>query len=87
MRSASSTSLIRLTWPLNGFGVSERPALYSAYRSVRNDFRDTSKATAMCVGCSSRSMLISIEVKPNTAFVGWPVGVEKLSTGSAKKAR
>ena len=41
----------------------------------------------MCVGFSSRSMLISIEVKPNTAFVAWPVWVLKFSTGSAKKAR
>ena len=26
----------------------------------------------------------NIEVKPNTAFVAWPVAVLKLSTGSAK---
>jgi hypothetical protein len=31
--------------------------------------------------------LISIEVNPKTAFVCWPVVVEKFSTGSAKKAR
>jgi hypothetical protein len=37
----------------------------------------------MCVGASSRSVLISIEVNPYTAFVGWPVVVEKFSTGSA----
>ena len=79
--------MTRLTWPRNGCGVSDRPALYSAYFSVRNDTRETSKATTMCVGFSSRSMLISIEVKPNTALVGWPVCVEKFSTGSAKKAR
>ncbi len=84
MRSASSTSLIRLTWPRNGFGVSDRPALYSGVeRRVRNECRDTSNATTMCVGCSSRSMLISIDVKPNTALVAWPVWVEKFSTGSA----
>ena len=41
----------------------------------------------MCVGFSSRSMLISIEVKPNTALVAWPVWVEKFSTGRAKYAR
>jgi len=32
-------------------------------------------------------MLISIDVKPYTAFVGWPVEVEKFSTGRAKNAR
>jgi hypothetical protein len=78
---------MRLTWPWNGFGVSERPALYSAYFSVRKDCRETSNATTMCVGFSSRSMLISIEVKPKTAFVGCPVWVEKFSTGRAKNAR
>jgi hypothetical protein len=31
--------------------------------------------------------LMSIEVKPYTALVGWPVLVEKFSTGSAKNAR
>ena len=41
----------------------------------------------MCVGRSSRSTLISIDVKPKTALVGWPVVVEKFSSGSAKKAR
>ncbi len=41
----------------------------------------------MWVGCSSRSTLISIEVKPKTALVCWPVVVEKFSTGSAKNAR
>ena len=64
MRSASSTSWTRLTWPLKSVGVSLRLALYSAYCSVRNDRRDTSKATTMCVGRSSRSTLISIDVKP-----------------------
>jgi hypothetical protein len=39
------------------------------------------------VGRSSRSTLKSIEVKPYTALVGWPVLVEKFSTGSAKNAR
>ncbi len=41
----------------------------------------------MCVGCSSRSMLINIEVKPKTALVTWPVLVEKFSAGRAKNAR
>ncbi len=63
-RSAASTSLTRLTWPLKSTGVSLRLALYSAYCSVRNDRRDTSKATTMWVGCSSRSTLMSIEVNP-----------------------
>ena len=30
---------------------------------------------------------MSIDVNPNTAFVCWPVVVEKFSTGRAKKAR
>ncbi|GAB3862527.1 hypothetical protein GCM10029963_68960 [Micromonospora andamanensis] len=68
-------------------GVSLRPALYSAYFSVRNERRETSKATMMWVGCSSRNTLINIEVKPYTAFVGCPVVVEKFSTGRAKNAR
>jgi hypothetical protein len=79
--------LTRLTWPAKSAGVSARPALYSAYRSVRKERREMSNATTMCVGCSSRSTLISIEVKPYTALVGCPVLVEKFSTGRAKKAR
>jgi hypothetical protein len=86
-RSASSTSWTRLTCPLKSLGVSFRFALYSAYRSVRNDRRATSKATTMWVGRSSRSTLMSIAVNPYTALVGCPVEVEKFSTGSAKKAR
>ena len=87
MFSASSTSLISATCPLNSGGDADRLALYSAYSSLRNVCRDTSKATARCVGCSSRNTLISIEVNPYTAFVCWPVVVEKFSTGSAKNAR
>ena len=58
-------------------------ALYSAKVSVRKLCREMSKATAICVGFSSRSRLISIEVKPYTALVGCPVVVEKFSTGNA----
>ena len=58
-----------------------RLALYSANCSVRKVVRDTSKATATWVGFSSRSALMSIEVKPYTALVGCPVAVEKFSTG------
>ena len=54
---------------------------------MRNVWRETSKATATWVGFSSRSTLMSIEVKPKTALVCWPVVVEKFSTGSAKNAR
>ena len=50
---------------------------------MRNVLRDTSNAAATWVGFSSRSTLMSIEVNPNTAFVGCPVVVEKFSTGSA----
>ena len=75
------------SWLLNSVGVLLRPALYSAYSSIRNVLREMSKATAMWVGASSRSTLMSIEVKPNTALVCCPVVVEKFSTGSAKNAR
>ncbi len=64
-----------------------RLALYSAYCSLRKVCRETSKVTATWVGASSRSTLMSIEVKPKTALVGWPVRVAKFSTGSAKNAR
>ena len=64
MRSAASTSCSSEIWPRNSSGVLDRPALYSAYCSERNVCRETSNATAMCVGGSSRSRLISIEVKP-----------------------
>ena len=83
MRSAPRTSWISSTWPRNGSGELARLALYSGKRSVRKVCRETSKATAMCVGASSRRVLISIEVKPYTALVGWPVVVEKFSTGRA----
>ena len=52
------------TWPANSDGDVDRLALYSAYCSERNVCRDTSKATARWVGVSSRSTLISIDVKP-----------------------
>lgn len=87
MRSASSTSKIRLTWLRNSSGVFCRPALYSTYCSCRNVGSERSNATAMWVGCSSRRTLMSIEVKPYTALVGCPSVVEKFSTGNAKNAR
>ena len=87
MPRASSTSLMSGTWFLNSSGDLARLALYSPYSAVRNVWRETSKATATCVGCSSRSTLISIDVKPNTALVCWPVVVAKFSTGRAKNAR
>ncbi len=64
MRSASRTSSISGSWLPNSSGDLLRLALYSAYSSMRKVCRETSKHTAMCEGCSSRSMLISIEVKP-----------------------
>ncbi len=64
MRSASSTSSISGSWLLNSPGVLFRLALYSEYSAMRKVSRDTSKATATWVGCSSRSTLMSIEVKP-----------------------
>ena len=87
IRRAPSTSLMSSTWPLKSAGDVERFALYSANSSLRQVCRDRSKVTAMWVGRSSRSRLISMEVKPYTAFVGWPVVVENFSTGSAKNAR
>jgi len=64
MLRASSTSLISPIWPLNSAGDADRVALYSAYSALRNVLRDTSKATQRCVGFSSRSTLMSIEVNP-----------------------
>jgi hypothetical protein len=61
--------------------------LYSAYWLWRKVGVGRSQATATCVGFSSRSTLMSIDVNPYTAFVGCPVVVEKFSTGSAKNAR
>ena len=75
------------SWAELAGGDFDRLPLYSAYCSERNVCRETSNATATCVGCSSRSTLISIEVNPNTALVLCPVVVEKFSTGRAKKAR
>ena len=62
--SAVSTSLIRSTWPRKSSGVELRFALYSENRSERKVTRETSKATATCVGTSSRSRLMSMAVKP-----------------------
>ena len=59
----------------------------SKLSTARNGVRETAKATATCVGASSRSRLISIAVKPYTAFVVCPVPVRKFSAGSAKNAR
>ena len=87
MPSASSTSKIRLSWPLKSVGVSLRLALYSTYCSCLNVGSLRSKATAMWLGCSSRSTLISIAVNPYTALVGCPVVVAKFSAGRAKNAR
>ncbi len=64
MPSATNTSLVMSICPRNSSGVADRPALYSGYFSERNVCRDTSNAAAMCVGCSSRSKLISIAVNP-----------------------
>lgn len=61
---ASSSSPISSTWPLNSSGVLERFALYSVNSCERHVLRDTSKATAKCVGASSRIVLASIDAKP-----------------------
>ncbi len=67
-------------------GVSLRPSLYVATRSWRKVGVGRSKETAMLSGRWSRIRLISIDVKPNTALVTWPLAVA-MSVGSAKKAR
>ncbi len=61
---ASSSSPISSTWPLNSSGVLERFALYSVNSSDRHVLRETSKATAKCVGCSSRRVFASMDAKP-----------------------
>src|SRR6478736_3146163 len=88
MPQASMTWPMRSIWPLISRGVSFRPPLYSLYSVLRwVDSSETSNATAMWVGCCSLMRLISIEVKPWMALVCWPLEVENLSAGSAKKAR
>ena len=87
MFSASSTSCRRGICPEKASGVALRPALYSEYSSLRKVARETSKATATCVGSSSRRTLISMATKPYTPLVCCPVLVEKFSAGRAKKAR
>lgn len=67
---ASRSSPISSTCPLNSSGVLERFALYSGNSSERQVLRDTSNATAKCVGVSSRSVFASIDMKPYTALVG-----------------
>jgi len=79
--------LINEIWPRNSVGVADRVALYPWYSSVRKVWSETSNATATWSGCSSRNALMSIEKKPYTALVTWPVEVEKFSTGRAKNAR
>ena len=64
MPSASSTSKIRLSWLRKSAGVSRRLALYSTYCSCRKVGSLRSKATAMWVGFSIGSILMSIAVKP-----------------------
>ncbi|SHT68916.1 Uncharacterised protein [Mycobacteroides abscessus subsp. abscessus] len=83
MPRAWSTSLVMSICPRNSSGVADRVALYSGYRSDRNVLRETSKAAATCVGASSRSRLINIEVNPYTALVVKPDCVLKFSAGSA----
>ncbi len=61
---ASSSSPMSWTWPLNSSGVLERFALYSVNSSERQVLRETSNATAKCVGASSRSVFASIDAKP-----------------------
>ena len=77
------TSVIKGSCDLNSSGLFALFALYSGNISFRNVSLDTSKAIAKCVGFSSFIALISIEVKPKTAFVGWPELVAKLSNGNA----
>lgn len=84
---ASSSSPISSTCPLNSSGVLERFALYSGNSCARQVLRDTSNATAKCVGASSRRVFASIDMKPYTAFVGCPTAVVKFSAGRAKNAR
>ncbi len=61
---ASSSSPISSTCPRNSSGVLERFALYSANSCERHVLRETSNATAKCVGASSRSVFASIDAKP-----------------------
>ena len=71
------------TWPMKGSGVASRVPLYSEYSSVRKVPPARSKATATCVGASCSMRESSMEAKPWTALVAWPVEVVKFSTGRA----
>ena len=80
---ASMTLMIKSTWPWNSSGVLDRPALYSVYSSERKVGVSRSKATATWLGFCCRIMVSSIDVKPCTALVCWPVSVTKVSGGKA----
>ncbi len=84
MLSVARMSLMSGTCPLKGSGLASRVPLYVGRTSVRNEARPASNATATCVGFSSRSRFVSIDVNPKTAFVDCPVVVENFSTGRAK---
>ena len=86
MPSVSTTSRTRPICWRRMSGAAARPALYSSYRSWRNVGSGRSNATAMRRCPWSRIRLMSIDVKPNTAFVTCPDAVAR-SVGSAKKAR
>lgn len=60
----SRSSPISSTWPLNSSGVLERFALYSGKSCERHVLRETSNATAKCVGDSSRNVFASMDAKP-----------------------
>ncbi len=96
MSSASWSSLVRVgmfmvfsarsssgTCPVNSTGVSPRVPLYSGYSRVRNEKREMSNATPTCVGFSFCRRLMSIAMKPCTAFVCCPSRFWKLSAGRA----
>lgn len=83
MPSAPRTSLVMSIWPANSSGVLMRLALYSGNLSARKVWRETSKAAPTCVGDSSRSRLMSMEVNPYTALVVCPLVVLKFSAGRA----
>ena len=75
---------MRPIWPANSSGVADRVDLYSGYSAVRCSVeRETSNATAMCVGDSEPTRLATMDKNPYTALVCWPELVEKFSAGSA----
>ena len=70
--SAPTSSRASLSCTRNSSCVSLRVPLYSAYSWCRNVLPGASIATTIALGFTVSSRVNSIDVKPNSAFVGLP---------------